>query len=113
MQAGRIRYRLTFERAVKLKNDAGEIIVDEWVVAFRVWGSIEPVSGREYLTASEFRAGITTRIRVRWRDDLDPSLRIVCAGTIYNIDAILPVQGLHREAQIMCGSGVITEGGSP
>jgi len=30
-----------------------------------------------------------------------------------DIDAVLAVQGLHKEAQIMCGSGVITEGGQP
>lgn len=113
MQAGRMRYRLTFERPVRIKNESGEVIVDSWVEVFTVWGSLEPITGREYLSASEFRSGVTTRARIRWRDDLDTTLRMVHQGTVYNIDAILPTQGLHKEAQIMCGSGVINEGGQP
>lgn len=76
-------------------------------------GSLEPLSGREYLSASEFRAGITTRVRVRWRSDLDPAMRIRCDEVTYDIAAILPVMGLHKEAQIMCQSGVVTTGGQP
>nr|WP_132452323.1 phage head closure protein [Paraburkholderia sp. BL8N3] len=88
-------------------------MVDSWVEAFTVWGSIEPLTGREFMTAAEFRPGVTTRIRVRWRNDLDTTLRVNHDGVLYNIDAVLPVQGLHKEAQVMCGSGVITEGGQP
>ncbi|ACC72546.1 phage head closure protein [Paraburkholderia phymatum] len=113
MQAGRLRYRLTFEKPVRLLDETGEVIVDQWVKAFTVWGSLEPLSGREYLSASEFRAGITTRVRVRWRSDLDPAMRIRCDEVTYDIAAILPVMGLHKEAQIMCQSGVVTTGGQP
>jgi SPP1 family predicted phage head-tail adaptor len=115
MQAGRIRYRLRFEKPMCIKDDTGEVIVDQWVEAFEVWGSLEPVSGREYMSASEFRAGVTTKVRVRWRAGLDASMRIVSKsdGTIYDISTILPVQGLHKEAVIMCSSGVVTEGGQP
>jgi SPP1 family predicted phage head-tail adaptor len=113
MQAGRLRYRLTFEKPVRVLDETGEVIVDQWVEAFTVRGALEPLTGREYLSASEFRASITTRARIRWRSDLDPAMRIVCQGVTYEIDAILPVMGLHKEAQIMCRSGVNTSGGQP
>jgi SPP1 family predicted phage head-tail adaptor len=113
MQAGRLRYRLRFERPVRIRDESGEMIVDQWVEAFTVWGSVEPLTGREYLASAEFRPGVSTRIRVRWRDDLDASLRVLHAGTVYDIQAVLPVMGLHKEAQLMCGSGVITDGGQP
>jgi SPP1 family predicted phage head-tail adaptor len=113
MQAGRLRYRLRFEKPVRISDESGEVIVDQWVEAFTVWGSVEPLTGREYLASAEFRPGVTTRIRVRWRDDLDTSLRVLHAGTVYDIQAVLPVMGLHKEAQVMCGSGVVTDGGQP
>jgi SPP1 family predicted phage head-tail adaptor len=114
MQSGRLRYRLRFERPLRIKDDTGEVIVDRWVEAFTVWGAVEPLTGREYLASAEFRPGVNTRIRVRWRAELDTSLRVVHPdGTVYDIAAILPVQGLHKEVQVMCGSGVITEGGQP
>ena len=113
MQAGSLRFRLTFEKPVRLLDESGEVIVDQWIEAFTVWGSLEPLTGREYMSASEFRAGITTRARVRWRRDLDPAMRIRCNGVTYDIAAILPVMGLHEEVQIMCQSGVVTSGGQP
>lgn len=113
MQAGSLRYRLTFEKPVRILDGDGEVIVDRWVEAFTVWGSLEPLSGREYMSASEFRAGVTTRARIRWRGDLDPAMRIRCKGVTYDIASILPVMGLHEEAQIMCGSGINTSGGQP
>ncbi|WP_459252743.1 phage head closure protein [Paraburkholderia sp. RL18-103-BIB-C] len=114
MQAGRMRYRLTFEKPVRIRDESGEVIVDQWIEAFKVWGAVEPLTGREYMASAEFRPGVSTRIRVRWRDDLDTSLRVVHQdGTVYDIVAVLPVQGLHKEAQVMCGSGVVTEGGQP
>jgi SPP1 family predicted phage head-tail adaptor len=99
---------------VKLKSDAGEVIVDRWSEFAKVWAAIEPVSGREYMASSEFRAGITTRIRIRWRADVDASVRVVDSiGTVYSIDAALPVRGLTRELHLMCATGVITDGGQP
>lgn len=113
MQAGRLRYRLRFEKPVRIRDESGEVIVDQWVEAFTVWGAVEPLTGREYLTSAEFRPGVSTRIRVRWRDDLDASLRVLHAGVVYDIQAVLPVMGLHQEALLMCGSGIVTEGGQP
>lgn len=115
MRAGTIRYRISLQRPVVIRNDTGEVIVDQWVEFASVWAAIEPVSGREYLSSSEFRAQITTRIRIRWRPDVDATTRVVTQddGTVYSIDAALAVRGLTRELHLMCSTGVITEGGQP
>jgi SPP1 family predicted phage head-tail adaptor len=113
MFAGRLRYRLTFQKPVKILDESGEVIVDTWVSQFTVWGSIEPLSGREYLSASEFRAGITSSVRMRWREGIDTGMRIVCDGTVYDIVAVLPMKGLHREVVFMCTSGIANDGGQP
>ncbi len=113
MQAGRLRYRLRFEKPVRIRDESGEMIVDQWVEAFTVWGSVEPLAGREYLASAEFRPGVSTRVRVRWRPDLDTTLRISFDGALYDIAAILSAQGLHKEVQVMCGTGVVTDGGQP
>lgn len=114
MRAGTLRYPVSLQKPVRLMNDTGEVIVDQWAEFAKVWAAIEPVSGREYLASSEFRAQITTRIRIRWRPDVDASARVVADdGTVYSIDAAMPVRGLTRELHLMCSSGVITEGGQP
>ncbi|MGF6932977.1 SPP1 family predicted phage head-tail adaptor [Paraburkholderia sp. UCT70] len=114
MQAGKLRYRVSIQRPLRIQNDAGEVIVDQWAEIARVWAAIEAISGREYMASSEFRAGITTRIRIRWRSDVDATARVVAGdGTIYSIDVAMPVKGLTRELHLMCSTGVITEGGQP
>ena len=113
MQAGRLRYRFTFQRPVRMRDASGEMIVDGWLDVFTMWGSVEALSGREYLTSSEFRAGITSGLRVRWRPDIDTSMRVICDGVTYDIAAVLPVKGLHKELVLMCNSGVVTQGGQP
>jgi len=114
MQAGRLRYRVSIQRPLRIQNDAGEVIVDQWSEIAKVWAAIEPVSGREYMASTEYRAGITTRIRIRWRSDVDASARVVGPdGTVYSIDVAMPVKGLTRELHLMCSAGVITEGGQP
>jgi SPP1 family predicted phage head-tail adaptor len=114
MRAGRIRYRVSIQKPVVLKNDSGEVIVDRWVEVARVWVAVEPISGSEYMTASQFRASITRRLRMRWRPDIDSSMRVVADdGVIYSIDTVMPTRGLTRELQLMCSSGVITDGGQP
>ena len=60
---------------------------------------------------------MTTRIRVRWRDDIDSTWRVIhsrkTGQTIYNIDAVLPRYEGMSEMQLMCSSGVVTDGGQP
>lgn len=114
MRAGTLRYRVSLQRPVVLKNDVGEVIVDSWSEIAKVWAAIEPIKGSEYLTSSEFRSQVLTRIRIRWRADVDATVRVVTDdGTVYSIDAAMPVKGLTRELHLMCSSGVITEGGQP
>lgn len=114
MRAGTIRSRISLQRPVRIKDDTGEMIVDQWSEFAKVWAAVEPITGREYMAASEFRASTTTRIRIRWRPDVDASMRVVADdGTVYSVDAVLPVRGLTRQIHLMCSTGVITEGGQP
>jgi SPP1 family predicted phage head-tail adaptor len=113
MRAGTLRNRVSLQRPVVVKNDMGEVIVDDWSEIAKVWAAIEPVKGSEYFTASEFRSHVITRIRIRWRPDVDGTVRVVNGDTVYTIDALLSVRGLTRELHLMCSCGVVTEGGQP
>lgn len=88
-----------------------------------MWAAIETLRGMEYLASAEFRAGVTTRIRVRWRDDLTSAMRVlfrlvrsdgtVVRETVYDIQSVLPQYQSMSEVHLMCADGVITEGGQP
>ncbi|WP_322046063.1 phage head closure protein [Paraburkholderia sp. J67] len=114
MRAGPLRHRVRLQSPIMhVSHEDGEAVVERWKDVAKVWASIEPLSGREYLASLEFRSGLTTRIRIRWRDDVTAAMRVLHGRTTYAIDAVLPGYAGRAELQLMCGSGVITDGGQP
>lgn len=122
LRSGPLRYRVTIQRPEVETNESGEAVVTDWLDVATVYAAIEALSGREWLASAEFRPGVTTRIRIRWRDGLDAGMRVLHTArqgggeprlTIYNIDAVLPQWQGMSEIQLMCSDGVITEGGQP
>jgi len=127
IKAGPLNQRITIQRPiVTVDSDSGEPVVTAWEdlpVDPEVWATIETMKGLEYLASAEFRPGVTTRIRVRWRDDLTSSMRVVFRlvmrdgtvvhETVYDIQSVLPQYQSMSEVHLMCADGVITEGGQP
>ena len=119
MAGGPLRHRVQLQAPVVQIDDAsGEPVITDWTnKGAPVWAAVESLSGREWLMSAQFREGVTTRIRLRWRDDLDSSWRVIHTGsggqTIYNIDTVLPRYEGMAEMQLMCTSGAITQGGQP
>ncbi len=81
VQAGQLRHRLTFQ---KLRTQAsGAPLVDahggvrrEYDDHVTVWGMVEPLDGREYWDAQQANSEAQGRVRIRHRDDIDPTMRI-------------------------------------
>lgn len=118
LAAGPLRHRVRLqEPVVQVDALSGEPVITDWTDRGYAWASIESLSGREWLLSAEFRAGVATRIRMRWRDDITEQWRVIhsrkTGDTTYNIDAVLPRYDGMSELHLMCSSGVITEGGQP
>jgi SPP1 family predicted phage head-tail adaptor len=127
IKAGPLNQRITIQRpAVAVDQATGEPVVSAWEdlpVDPEVWAAIETLKGMEYLASAEFRAGVTTRIRVRWREDLTSAMRVlfrltrsdgtVVRETVFDIQSVLPQYQSMSEVHLMCADGVITEGGQP
>ncbi|SAL03097.1 phage head-tail adaptor [Caballeronia calidae] len=119
MSGGALRHRVQLQEPVVQIDDAsGEPVITDWIdKGTPVWAAIEPVSGREWLLSAEFREGVTTRIRIRWRDDVTSTWRVIhtrtSGQTVYSIDAVLPRLEGMSELHLMCSSGVNPQGGQP
>lgn len=95
LAAGKLRHKVTVEQLVININSYGEQDPAQWVPFAEVWAAIEPLSGREFLAASQTQSSVTCRITIRALEGLLPSMRISHRGKVYNIAAILtdPVSG--------------------
>lgn len=93
MKAGRLRHRVDFQR-LEITQDSDGAIEEAWVNSFPTMISAEimPISGRELIAANAVQSTVNTRIRIRYRLGIVPSMRVVHRGTYYNIDAIIPDQ---------------------
>lgn len=69
---------------------------------------VVPLSGREFIQSGATQAGVDTRVTVRWRSGIEPTMRLVFDGNNYQITAVLPDPSNRRWLTLMCQRGVNT-----
>jgi len=89
LDAGLLRHRLQFQSLQSYLDTAGDT-VEAWVTDFECWGSVEPLSAREFVASQAVQSQVTARVVVRYRNDVSPTQRIVFRGRFYNIAGMLP-----------------------
>ena len=112
MQAGRLNKRITISQLV-----TGSPAVDEfgqpnktWEEVDTVWGSVEPLNGREFWAQQQVQSEITGKIRIRYRDDINPGMKAVYNSKTYMILNVIDPLETHKELNLMVSEGVINAG---
>ena len=75
MKTGLLNKRITFQANTPTANSIGEF-VDTWADFVTVWAAIEPLTGRLYFEAKQANSEVEGRIRIRYRSDILPTMRI-------------------------------------
>ena len=105
--AGKLRHRVELqEQQIAQDPNTGEMVTT-WVTIAQPWAEIVPMSGREFMAAGAEQSEVRGRIVIRYRDDVDSSMRVVYRGRYYNILAVLPDAESGKEhLTLMVGEGV-------
>lgn len=99
----RLRHRVTILRPPGPEDvDEYGQPLDEFVPVATVWAGIEPLRGREYFSAMSEHAEVTTRIRIRYREDIDRTMRVRHGETEFEILHIIHPEFGKKELQLMC-----------
>ena len=103
MEAGKLRHYVTIQRVTVTPDSHGDG-VKTWADLANAWASIEPLSGREFLQASQVMSDVTVRIKMRGRSDisLTPKDRVVYGARTFDIRHIVDWQGKGVEWHLMC-----------
>ncbi len=101
MEAGRLTRRVTIQTATATRNSIGEE-VRSWSDVASVWGEIRPLSARELINAKAAMAQVTTRITIRYRAGMLPSMRLISGGTVYQITEIIDPGMRHEVLECLC-----------
>lgn len=88
--AGDLRHKVLLQAKIDQTQDpdTGEIPYT-WTTIAEPWAQMVPMSGREFLAAAAEQSEVRGRIVIRYRGEVDASMRIVYRGRYYNILAVL------------------------
>lgn len=100
MRAGKLRRRASLQRKQVTQDSFGAEIAS-WAEIAAVWVAIEPLQGREFWNSQAEQSELTTRIRIRYRDDVRTDDRIVWSGRTYDIEAAAANER-RTELELMC-----------
>lgn len=98
---GNFRHRLTIQQVGETRDSFGGV-VSTWGTFATVWGSVEPLRGRELIAAQERQAKIDVRIRIRYLRGVTAKMRVVFGTHTYEIVSVINPEMLNIELQLMC-----------
>ncbi|AZL69206.1 phage head closure protein [Pseudomonas oryziphila] len=88
MQAGKLRHRIDIEEKTTPRDLAtGEYGEPEWVARWeKCPARIEPLSARDLVAAQAAQSQATTRIVIRYRAGVLPTMRAIYRGEVYSFE---------------------------
>lgn len=100
MNIGDMKTKVTFQEYAESSGDYGD--EKTWQDYEQAWGSLENLSGRAYFEAQQANSEVTGKLKIRYRDDIKPEMRIkVGTDRVLNIETFYDPDGRNRELHIL------------
>jgi SPP1 family predicted phage head-tail adaptor len=109
---GKLRHRIVLQSKVETRGAAGGV-VSTWETQDTVFGAIEPLSGKEYLSIQQTQNEASVRIVIRYNASVDATWRAVNGGRAYDIQAVINDDSRNIWLTLMCLHGVKNTGDLP
>lgn len=104
MNGSQLRSRVRIQRRVA-GRDAFNQPAETWIDVATVSARIRPLTGRELLLAKGVQALSTHEVEMRYRADVDPTMRLVHQARIFAIDNVADVGMRHVALLMQCTEG--------
>ncbi len=96
IQAGKLRHMLEVQAPSKLRDAEGGETENYRTVTF-VYGSLEPLAGRELEIARATHARVTHRVKTRYREELTAAKRLRHEGRSFGVLSVRNVEERDRD----------------
>lgn len=88
LKAGELRHRVIIQRCNdSLKDKNGFELPPVWIDHAEVWSKITPLSSNDLISAQAKQSEVTARMKVRYRTDIDTTMRVIWKGRIFAISS--------------------------
>lgn len=98
---GRLRHRVTLQQRLRSGDEGGGATIS-WGPIATVWAEITARSGREIVLGDTPTARGAYRIVMRYRSDLDATMRLEWAGRVFEILSVRDESGTRRWLTCEC-----------
>lgn len=106
--AGKLRHRVVLQEPAVTRDAAGGT-ESAWVDVNTVWAEVVPFTGREKLAAGAEQSELDTRIRMRYRPDVDSGWRVLWRGRLFEVQGPpINLGGMDRLIELACVSRTVT-----
>jgi len=111
MRAGRLRQYITIQERIIEQDEITGAAIEYYRTKYaNVPAAVEPLNGREFLSAEQMRAEVRAKITVRAGLNTEPTDRILFRDKAYEIQTILDDPTFKRHQEIMVSEGVRRDG---
>ena len=93
LDIGRMRERVTIKSPTEVRSRSGETTLNWDATLATVWASVEGLSSRDILQAQQANVVATHRIRIRHRDDVTHTHRIIWRNRTMEIASVTDRSG--------------------
>ena len=101
MNIGQLNRRIVIQRPGTAQDSIGQPIAT-WTDVDPAWAAIKMQTGIGVIRASADVSTIPVSIRVRYRTDLDASMRVVHGSTVYAVKAVMPDVAGRQFTDMVC-----------
>lgn len=105
MDIGNLRHRVTIQSKTESQDAYGEATYT-WATVVTVWAAVEPLTAREFISGRAELQEVTTRIRMRSRDDVTPEMRCTWNGHTYDIESVIRIEERDIEMELLCTEAI-------
>jgi SPP1 family predicted phage head-tail adaptor len=100
MRAGSLRHKITFQQ-LTVANDSYSHSTETWTDQVTTYAAIWPMRGTERMESMRLDQEVTHKIRIRYKRDLHPKMRIKFGTRYFNVRAIINVDERNIYQDIM------------
>lgn len=85
-RASELRHRVTIQEKYVGRDENNYPLPEIWIDYAKLWAKVTPLSAKDLLAAQAGQAKTVARMKIRYREDIDTTMRVIHKGRIYAID---------------------------
>lgn len=101
LNAGSLNARVVIQQRASGQDAAGQPS-GSWTTVATVWANVRHPTGNEAMRADKDISINAVRVRIRYRTDVTPAMRLTHGSATYQIKAVLPDSQRLEFTDLMC-----------